>query len=91
MEQDGGVVDPLDIPNLTETQLYDKLVTMGFPVTRRSVKWAVIDRRIVPTQISGKNWFSVRDGLDWIKSCKQPETTKFIGANANRIAAVAKP
>lgn len=75
MDESSGVVDPLDIPNLTETQLYDKLVSMGFPVTRRSVKWAVIEREIVPLQISGKNWFSVRDGLNWIESRRQPTTT----------------
>ncbi|MEZ0354092.1 hypothetical protein [Mycobacterium sp. pR1184] len=87
---EGGVVDPLKVPNLTEQRLFERLSALGFPVTRRSIKHAVLNREIVPTQISGKNWFSVRDGLDWIESRKRPEPTKFIGVNAGRVPISAK-
>lgn len=84
MEVSSGVVDPLDVPNLNQEQLFEKLVDMGFPVTRWGIKMAVIDREIIPTRLSGKNFFSIRDGLDWIKSRKQPKPSKFIGVHAGR-------
>ena len=89
MANDSGVIDPLDVPNLNEKQLFEKLLELGFPVTRHSVKHAVLNPEITPTQISGKNWFSVRDGLDWIESRKRPEPTKFVGIHAGRVPKVA--
>lgn len=85
MEVGSGVVDPLDVPNLNQEQLFETLVELGFPVTRWAIKMAVIDREIIPTRLGGKNWFSIRDGLDWIKSRKQPEPSKFIGIHAGRV------
>ncbi len=84
MANDSGVIDPLDIPNLTEQQLFEKLSDLGFPVTRSGVHKAVMQREIEPMRMGGKNWFSVRDGLDWIASRKQPEATKFVGVHAGR-------
>ena len=73
-----------DDPVLTEEQLFEYLryERQLISVTRHSVKHAVIDREIVPTRIGNKNWFSKRDGDDWIKSRKQPEPTRFVGVNA---------
>ena len=42
------------------------------PVTRRTVKWAVLRREIVPTRLGNCNYFRKRDGLDWITSRRQP-------------------
>ncbi|MGD1204829.1 hypothetical protein ACKUVQ_00265 [Mycobacterium seoulense] len=61
----------LDRPNLNEQTLFEYLKdTERLPVTRRAIKYAVMRREIVPTRIGNKNYFSKRDGLDWIKSCK---------------------
>jgi hypothetical protein len=68
--RDCGLRD-IDRPNLTEQQLYEYLKNAErLPVTRRAIKYAVIRREIVPTRISNRNYFSMRDGLDWIRSRK---------------------
>lgn len=73
-------------PVLTEHQLFEYLRfernLVG--VTRRSVKFAVQRREIVPTQIAGRNYFSKQDGDDWIVSCKAPVPQRFVGVNAGR-------
>lgn len=50
----------IDKPNLTEQELFEYLYwdedLIG--VTRRSVKWAVLRREILPTRIGNKNYFS---------------------------------
>jgi hypothetical protein len=75
-----------DDPVLTEHKLFEYLRyernLVG--VTRRSVKYAVLRREIIPTQIGGKNYFSKLDGDEWIKACKAPEPQRFVGANARR-------
>lgn len=65
-------MDDLDRPNLTEQDLYEYLyLDLDLPVTRRSVKEAVKRREIRPTRLGNGNYFSKRDGLDWVKSRKQ--------------------
>jgi hypothetical protein len=82
-----------DDPVLTEQELFEYLRYDRnlVSVTRRSVKYAVLRREIIPTQIGGKNWFSRADGDAWIKACKAPVPTKFVGIHAGRTAVVAKP
>ncbi|WP_231111453.1 hypothetical protein [Mycobacterium avium] len=61
----------LDRPNLTEQELFEYLRhDERLPVTRRAIKYDVMRREIVPTRISNRNYFSMRDGLDWIRSRK---------------------
>ncbi|ORB29593.1 hypothetical protein [Mycolicibacterium parafortuitum] len=65
-------MDYLDRPNLTEQELFEYLfLDLDLPVTRRSVKEAVKRREIRPTRLGNGNYFSKRDGLDWVKSRKQ--------------------
>jgi hypothetical protein len=67
-----GYLSDLDKPNLNEQQLFEYLRhDEGSPVTRRSVKYAVMRREIIPTKIGRSNYFSKRDGLDWIAPCKR--------------------
>lgn len=75
-----------DDPVLTEHQLFEYLrYERNLPgVSRRSIKYAVQRREIVPTQIAGKNWFSRADGDAWIKACKAPKPARFVGVNAHR-------
>jgi hypothetical protein len=37
-------------------------------VSRRAIKYAVLRREIIPTRFGNGNYFSKRDGLEWIKS-----------------------
>ncbi|OBA80310.1 hypothetical protein A9W99_18585 [Mycobacterium sp. 1164966.3] len=61
-----------DRPNMTEQELYEYLCfDLELPVTRRTVKYAVMRREIVPTRLGNGNYFSKRDGLDWIQSRKR--------------------
>jgi hypothetical protein len=76
----------LDKPNMSEEELWEYLhYDEDLPVTRRAVKWAVLRREILPTRIGRTNYFSKRDGLDWIKSRKQtgnysaPESRAAVG------------
>jgi hypothetical protein len=73
-------------PTLTEYELWRYLhFEEGLPVTRRAIKYAVLRREIQPTRLGGGNFYSRRDGLDWIKSRKQsgvyraPETRAAVG------------
>ena len=50
-----GDIDPLDIPNMDEEQSFEWMVDeLKIPVTRHVVKWAVIDREVIPTRIGRK-------------------------------------
>lgn len=73
-------------PTMTEQELWEWLhYNEGIPVTRRAIKHAVIDREIKPTRYKGNgNFFSKKDGWDWIRSRKQPAATRFVGTNAGR-------
>lgn len=65
-------MDDLDRPNMTEQELWEYLYyDEDLPVTRRAIKWAVLRREIVPTRLGRANYFSKRDGLNWIESRKQ--------------------
>ncbi|OBI56752.1 hypothetical protein [Mycobacterium sp. E787] len=67
-----GYLSDLDKPNLTEQQLYEYLrYEEDLPVTRRSIKYAVMRREIVPRRIGRSNYFSKPDGLDWVASRKR--------------------
>lgn len=72
-------------PTMTEQELWEWLhYDEGIPVSRRAIKHAVINREIVPTRLGNNNYFSKQDGLDWLKSRKQPEPSRFVGPNAHR-------
>lgn len=64
-------VDPMDVPNLTEQQLYEYIRNeLGVPLGRNTIKRAVISREIKPTQIARKNLFSRADGVLWLEAQK---------------------
>jgi hypothetical protein len=66
-------MDDLDRPNLSEQELYEYLYfDEDLPVTRRGIRDAVLRREILPTRIGRGNYFSKRDGLNWIASRRQP-------------------
>jgi hypothetical protein len=76
-------MDDLDRPNLTEQELYEFLFyDEDLPVTRRAIKHAVLRREIQPTRLGNGNFYSKRDGLDWVKSRKQSGVYRALEARA---------
>ena len=60
-------------PVLTEDELWEYLhYDEGIPVTRRTIKWAVLRREIIPTRLGNKNLFIRADAWLWIESRRQP-------------------
>lgn len=66
-----GPVDPYEVTNLNQEQLFQKLLEIGYPVTRYVVRMAILRREINPTRIGNGNYYSVNDGLRWIASRRQ--------------------
>lgn len=72
-------------PTMTEQELWAWLHDdEGIPISRRAIKHAVIDRKIQPTRFGNNNYFSKRDGWDYIAAQRQSEPTRFVGVNAGR-------
>lgn len=66
-------MDDVERPNLTEQELWEFLYyDEDLPVTRRAIKHAVLRREIIPTRLGNGNFFSKREGLNWIASRRQP-------------------
>jgi hypothetical protein len=61
-----------DRPVMTMVELYEYLhYDEGLPVTLSGVREAVRRREIEPTRLARGNYFSQKDGWDWIRSRKQ--------------------
>ncbi|MCB0941472.1 MAG: hypothetical protein KDB72_14700 [Mycobacterium sp.] len=72
-------------PTMTEQELWEWLHhDEGIPVSRRTIKMAVINREIKPTRYGNGNYFSKQDGWDFIASRKQPAPTRYVGFNIGR-------
>jgi hypothetical protein len=67
------MADVDDRPNMTMEELYEYLhYDEDLPVTLSAVREAVRRREIQPTRIGRGNFFSQKDGWDFIRSRKQP-------------------
>lgn len=78
-------MDEDEKPTMTEHELWKWLhYDEGIPVSRRAIKHAVIDRKITPTRFGNANYFSKRDGWDFIAAQRRPEPTRFVGVNTDR-------
>ncbi|GFG73589.1 hypothetical protein [Mycobacterium botniense] len=77
-------------PTMTEQELWEWLhYDEGIPVSRRAIKHAVIDRKIIPTRLGIGNFFSKTDGWNFIAAQKQPAASRFVGPNACRAKSAA--
>lgn len=56
-------------PTMTETELWEWLhYDEGIPVSRHAIKHAVINKKIGRTKIGSGNYFSKKNGWDWLRS-----------------------
>jgi hypothetical protein len=61
------VLDELDRPNLTLDELWEWLYYDNeLPVSLRQLRYAVLDGELVPTKLSNRNFYTRRQGLDWV-------------------------
>ena len=65
-------VDPMKVTNLSEEGVFQFLRELGYPVTRRMVKYAILRRELVPVRLGVGNYVSRQDVLDWVESRRQP-------------------
>ncbi|WP_019288709.1 hypothetical protein [Rhodococcus pyridinivorans] len=59
-------IDPLDIPNLSEPQVFAYLHEMNDHITRRMVRDAVLHKELRGVKRGNKNLFSRRAALSWM-------------------------
>jgi hypothetical protein len=64
-------VDPLDVTNLNQEGAFRYLLELGYPVTRRMIKYAFDRREVHPVRLGNGNYVSRRDMLGWIESRRQ--------------------
>ena len=61
------VLDELDRPNLTLEELWEYLYYDNeLPVNLRQLRYATYRGELVPTKLSSRNYYSRRQGLDWV-------------------------
>jgi hypothetical protein len=75
-------VDPNDVANLNQEAAFQKLTEWGYPVTRRTIKYAVMRRELVPVRLGNGNYLSANDLLKWIESRRQPGIYRATEAKA---------
>jgi hypothetical protein len=63
--------DPNDVANLSQEAAYKKLREWGYPVTRRTMKYAFDRREVHPVRLGNGNYISINDLVEWIESRRQ--------------------
>lgn len=62
-------MDDDEKPTMTEQELWEWMAhDEGIPVTRRAIKQAVNEKRIARSKIGNGNYFSKKNGWDWLRS-----------------------
>jgi hypothetical protein len=62
-----NVLDELDRPNQKIEELWEFLhYDNDLPVSLRALKYAVLDGELVPTKLSNCNYYTRRQGLEWV-------------------------
>ncbi len=64
-------VDPLDVIDLNQDAAFNFLAGLGFPVTRRMIKYAFDRKEVKPARFGNGNYVSRRDMLAWVESRRQ--------------------
>ena len=63
--------DPAEVANLNQEDAFQKLREWGYPVTRRTLKYAILRRELKPSRFGNGNYLSVNDLRRWIDSRRQ--------------------
>jgi hypothetical protein len=69
--------NPDDVANLNQEAAFQKLREWGYPVTRRTIKYAVLRRELEPSRFGNGNYFSVNDLRRWTESRRQASTYRL--------------
>lgn len=76
-----SIIDDLDKPNLSIKELWEFLYyDEDLPVTLRQLERAVWAGEIEPTKLSNNNYFSKRDGMNWVAAQKGKRRSTFKSA-----------
>jgi hypothetical protein len=65
-----GIIDEDDTPKHRLEELCEELQDKKIPVSYRQLREAVLRGELVPTKLSNRNYFSLRDGLNWVAAQK---------------------
>jgi hypothetical protein len=74
------LIDDVEKPNKTLHELWEILhYDEDLPVTLSALKKAVLADELQPTKFQNRNYYSVRDGLNWVAAQrgKRRSTSKF--------------
>lgn len=77
-------VDPDHITNLNQEGVYQYLSGLGYPVTRRMIKYAVLRRELIAVRLGRGNFWSRADSRSWVESRRQPGVYRAPEAKANK-------
>jgi hypothetical protein len=66
------LLDPLDVPNLNQDEVFWFMVDEGIPTTRWMVKQMFARREVHPVRLGNSNYVSRRQVLEWVESRRQP-------------------
>jgi hypothetical protein len=70
-------IDEIDKPNKRLRELWECLhYDEDLPVTYRQMRNAVVSGELIPTKLSNTNYFSLRDGLDWVAAQRGRKRSK---------------
>lgn len=64
-------MDPDDVANLNQEAAFQKLREWGYPITRRTIKYAFDRRELHPVRLGTGNYVSVNDLRAFIESRRQ--------------------
>jgi hypothetical protein len=64
-------MDPNDVANLNQEAAFEKLREWGYPITRRTIKYAFDRRELKPVRLGNGNYVSINDLVAWIESRRQ--------------------
>jgi hypothetical protein len=63
--------NPNDVANLNQEAAFQKLRQWGYPITRRTIKYAFDRRELKPVRLGNGNYVSINDLLAWIEFRRQ--------------------
>lgn len=75
-------MDPNDVANLNQEAAFEKLRDWGYPITRRTIKYAFDRRELKPVRLGNGNYVSINDLVAWLESRRQSGAYRLPNAAA---------